>query len=196
MRLFFTIIILAIFNLASGQKKFDSLQVENILTTLPGQSSDKIDDNIIKAIQAVDRKYREISDTLFGYRSLPHTIMQTILIETSDSLTINPLIFGNKIKTVSIIFNNAELNVKVERIAKSLDGKEKNKLYEYLKNNFDHFSTKEKKLNAQPVRIRYVRFPDETFAQVGIDIYGTHYLWTIDRTKEWDVVKVKELWVY
>jgi hypothetical protein len=196
MKLFFTIIILGIFYSASGQKKFDSLQVENNLTTLPGQSSDNIDDNIIKAIQAVDRKYREISDTLFGYRSLSHTIMQTILIETSDSLTINPLTFGNKIKTVSIIFNNAELNVKVERIAKSLDGKEKNKLYEYLKNNFDHFSTKEKKLNAQPVRIRYVKFPDDRFAQVGIDIYGTHYLWTIDRTKEWDVVKVKELWVY
>ena len=55
---------------------------------------------------------------------------------------------------------------------------------------------KEKKLKAQPVRIKYVKFPDSILAQVGIDIYGAHFLWTIDRRYNWDVINVERLWVY
>jgi hypothetical protein len=203
-RPFFTILILGILNSASGQNKFDSAQLEQTLTTLPkaltpfpGEVSQvHLIDDIIKAIEAVDKKYRRVVDTLFPFKSLRHTILQTTIIETNDSLSIYPLTFGDKIKTSSVIFGNAELNTKVDRIASSLTNSEKDKLYEYLKANFDHFSTEEKKLNAQPVRIKYVKFPNNRLAQVGIDIYGAHYLWTIDKIQKWDVVKVEQLWVY
>ena len=204
MRRFFTILILGIFNSASGQNTFDSVQLEKALTTLPkgltafpGEVSQAhLKNDIIKAIEAVDKKYRQVVDTLFPFNSLRHTILQTVLIETNDNFTIYPLSFGDTIKTSSIIFNNAELNSKVDSIAKSLNSSERVKLYEYLKTNFSYFSTEKKKLNAQPVRIKYVKFPNDTLAQVGFDIYGSHYLWTIDKTQKWDVVKVEELWVY
>lgn len=196
-RFLFTILILGTFSSVSGQKKFDSARIEQSLLRLPRQANQiHSNDNIIKAIEAVDRKYRQITDTLFGYKSLRHTILQTVLIETNDSVVINPLTFGDKLKTSSIIFNHTELNAMVDRISNSLTKDEKQKFYTYLKANFDNFSTKDRKLNAQPVRIKYVKFYNDTLAQVGIDIYGTHYLWTIDKSKDWDVTKIEVLWVY
>ena len=73
---------------------------------------------------------------------------------------------------------------------------ERLKLYSYLAKSFDNFSEKKKELSPQPVRIRYIKFPDERFVKVGIDIYGKHFLWTIDKQKNWDVIKVEDLWVY
>jgi hypothetical protein len=197
MRTRLSILFLGLFLSASGQKQFDHLQVEKVLTALPRQVNQvHFNDNIIKSIEAVDRKYRVIADTLFSYKSRRHTIIQTVLIETNDSTTINPLTFGDKLETSNIIFYNQELNTKVTNIAKDLNKKERNELYEFLETNFDHFSTKEKKLKPQPVRIKYINFSNSISAKVGIDIYGTHFLWTIDRTSNWDVVKVERLWVY
>ena len=156
----------------------------------------KPDENIIRAIEAVDIKYRLIADTLYYYKSLKHTILQTIIIETNDSVSINPLTYGERIQTKNIIFNNKDLNIKVDSIARSLKKSERNKLFNYLKENFDNFSIKEKKLNPQPVRIRYIKFADANLVYVGIDIYGKHFLWTIDKTQNWNVVKVEDLWVY
>jgi hypothetical protein len=197
MRSFFTILTLLSFISARGQNLFDSVQVERILTTLPGQTvQSKPNEEIIKAIEAVDKKYRLIADTLYHYKSLKHTILQTFLIEINDSVSINPLTLGNKIHTSSIIFGNKELNIKVDSIAKSLKKSERNKLFDYLHKNFDSFSFKNKKFSAQPVRIKYIKFPDNNLVLVGMDIYGTHFLWTINKTKNWDVEKVEDLWVY
>ena len=197
MRPFFTILTVVLFISASGQKLFDSLQVEMILITLPTQTiSSKQDKDIIRAIEVVDKKYRLIADTLYYYRSLKHTILQTIFFETNDSVSINPLTFGDRLQTKSIIFNNRELNIKVDSIARSLKKSERKKLFNYLTKNFDNFSIKERKLNPQPVRIRYIKFVDTNLVHVGIDIYGKHFLWTIDKTQNWDVIKVEDLWVY
>jgi hypothetical protein len=197
MRPFFTILTVVLFISASGQKLFDSLQVEMVLMTLPTQTiSSKQDKDIIRAIEVVDKKYRLIADTLYYYRSLKHTILQTIFIETNDSVSINPLTFGDRLQTKSVIFNNIELNIKVDSIARSLKKSERKKLFNYLTKNFDNFSIKERKLNPQPVRIRYIKFVDTNLVHVGIDIYGKHFLWTIDKTQNWDVIKVEDLWVY
>jgi len=197
MRPFFTILTVLFFISASGQKLFDSLQVKNVLATLPTQKNQiSRDEDIIRAIEGVDKKYRIIADTLYNYKSLKHTIIQTTLIESNDNVSINPLTFGDKIQTESIIFNNKELNIKVDSIAKNLKRSERNKLYNYLRENFDNFSIRDKKLNPQPVRIKYIKFTDSSLVHIGIDIYGKHFLWTIDKTKNWDVVKVEDLWVY
>ena len=145
---------------SGGQKKFDSLQLERILTTIP-QHRGYFNDSVIKAIEAVDRKYREIADTLYYYKSFRHTILETTYIETSDSIAINPLAFGEKLKTSSIIFYSSLLNSKVNSISKGLNRQEKDKLYVYLHTNFDHFSTKEKKLEPKSVRIKYIKFPEQ-----------------------------------
>jgi len=197
MRTFISILILLLFVPASGQKLFDSLQVEKLLTRLPTQTiQSKSNEDIVRAIQAVDKKYRQIADTLYNYRSLKHTILQTTFIETGDNTRINPLSLGDRIQTESIIFNNKELNTKVDSIARNLKKSERNKLFNYLKENFDNFSSKEKKLNPQPVRITYIKFVDTDLVHVGIDIYGEHFMWTVDKTRNWDIVKVESLWVY
>lgn len=197
MKHYFTIVILLFFASASGQKLFDTTQIEKLLMTLPTPTSEAApNENVIRALEAVDKKYRQIADTLFSYQSLRHTILQTILIETNDSIFINPLSFGNKIHLTNIVFNNSSLNKTVDSLSKKLNGTEKEKLFRYLEKQFDNFSLKDKKLNAQPVRIKYVNFPDDKIVNVGIDIYGAHFLWTIDRNKNWDVLKVERLWIY
>ncbi|MEI9809929.1 MAG: hypothetical protein WDO16_19805 [Bacteroidota bacterium] len=197
MRSFLIILSLLFFISSRGQNLFDSLQAERILTTLPTQTIQiKADENIIKAIEAVDKKYRQIADTLYYYKSLKHTILQTINIETNDSISINPLTFGDRIQTKNIIFNNKELNIKVDSMARSLKTPERDKLLNYLNKNFDNFSIRERKLNPQPVRIRYIKFAGTNLVHVGIDIYGKHFLWTIDKTQNWNIVKVEDLWIY
>ena len=197
MRPFFTILSLLFFISSSGQNLFDSSKADIILMTLPMHSiQSKADENIIKAIEAIDKKYRQITDTLYSYKSLKHTILQTVIIETNDSVNINPLTFSDRIQTKNIIFDNKELNVKVDSMARSLKKPERQKLFNYLNKGFDNFSIKERKLNPQPVRIRYIKFVDTNLVHVGIDIYGKHFLWTIDETQNWDIVKVEDLWVY
>ena len=165
--------------------------------TMPIQTiQSKTNEDFIRAIEAVDKKYRLITDTLYNFKSLKHTILQAIIIETNDSIGINPLVLGNRIHTKNIIFNNKELNIKVDSMIRSLKKNERNKLFKFLHENFDYFSIKDKKLNSQPVRIRYIKFVDNSLVHVGIDIYGKHFLWTIDKTYNWDVVKVEDLWVY
>jgi hypothetical protein len=197
MRAFVYIISFLIYFSANGQTKFDSIQIDKLLMTLPLQQNQNTSGDIfIKAIQAVDKNYKTITDTLYRFKSLKHTILQTIYIETSDSIKINPLAFGDRLQTTNILFDNNHLNIKVDSIARKLKRNERNKFYKYLEENFDNFSSKEKKLNAQPVRIRCIKYDNPNFVNVGIDIYGRHFLWTIDMTKNWDVVKCESLWVY
>lgn len=197
MRPFIFIISLLLYSPVNGQNKFDSIQVNNVLMTLPQQQNQRVLDEIyIKAIQAVDKNYRKIADTLYYYKSLKHTMFQTIYIETSDSININPLAIGDRLQTINILFDSKYLNSKVDSIAKKLKKTERNKFYKYLEENFDNFSSKGKMLKAQPVRIKYIKYDNSDFVNVGIDIYGRHFLWTIDKTKNWDVVKCESLWVY
>lgn len=134
-------------NILYGQKLFDSSKIENHLLTLPKQTGqNSFDINIIKAIEAIDNNYRIITDTLYSYKSLKFTIFQTVLIETNDSVFINPLSLGDRIKTHNFIFNNKYLNFKVDSIAKQLIKSERLKLYSYLAKNFDNFSEEKKNL--------------------------------------------------
>jgi hypothetical protein len=197
MRHFIILTTLLFANVLYGQKPFDSSKVDKLLVTLPKQTNlITSDTNIIRAIEVVDNNYRIIVDTLYSYKSLKHTIFQTVLFETNDSVFINPLSLGGRIKTHNIIFNNKYLQSKVDSIAKQLTKEERLKLYSYLASNFDNFSEKKKKFSPQPVRLRYIKFPDNRMVQVGIDIYGRHFLWTIDKQKNWELIKVEDLWVY
>jgi hypothetical protein len=197
MKRFLSVLTILVSISASGQKLFDSLQVQRLLTTLPGRTiQQKSDEDIIRAIEVVDKKYRLIADTLYGYKSLKHTILQTVIIETNDSGSINPLALGGRIQTENILFDNNELNIKIDSIAKSLKKSERRKLFNYLHENFDNFSTKDKRLNPQPVRIRYIKFRNNSLVDVGIDIYGRHFLWTIDKNKKLGRCKSRGLMVY
>jgi len=182
---------------AGRQMLFDSLTAEEVLTALPASRNQmEADVNIIRAVEAIDKKYRQIADTLYRYKSLGHTILQAVIIGVNDSIAIDPLTFGDRIKTKNIIFNNKEINDKVDSMARRLKKTERNKLFNWLKANFDNFNFKERKLYAQPVRIKYIKFSGANLVNVGIDIYGEHFLWTIDKTQNWDVVKVEALWKY
>lgn len=192
------IIVLLLFaDILVAQRRFDSLRVKQLLTTLPGEwKVSKLDRDIIQAIHAVDRKYRKISDSLYYYKSRAHTIFQTLLIEVDSGMIINPLDYGNNLRLKNIIFASHSLDSTLTCIADALNSIEKEKLFDYLAANFDYFDYEDKKLTAKPVRIRTIKFPDKRYVHVGIDIYGRHSLWKIDREKSWDVVAVEGLWVY
>jgi hypothetical protein len=197
MRHFLIITGLLFANVTNGQRVFDSLMADKLLLTLPKPTSQiTIDVDIIKAIEVVDKNYRIIADTLYSYKSLRYTIFQAVLIETNNSVFINPLSLGDRIITQNITFNNRSLKIKIDSIAKRLTKSERLKFYSYLANNFDNFSERKREFTPQPVRLKYIKFSDKRMVQVGIDIYGSHFLWTIDREKNWDVVKVEDLWVY
>lgn len=182
---------------ANGQIKFESIQVDTLLITSTNQNTlNSSDEFYIKAIKAVDKKFRTIVDTLFSYESKQHTILQTIYIKINDSLEINPLSFRERLQTTNILFYSRALDVKVENFAKKLKRKERIKMYQHLSENYDNFSLERKKFKPQPVRIQYIKDDKHSFINVGIDIYGSHFLWTIDTTKNWDVVKCEKLWIY
>jgi hypothetical protein len=197
MKLFFFMPILFFSLTTLGQKKFAPSEVEKALLTLPRPLNKiSVDENIVKAIETVDRHFRQIADTIYAYKSLTHTIFQTIAIETNDSIYLDPLSFGDKIHLTNIVFDNYSLNRKVDSCSNILNRAERRKLYNYLLLQFDNFSMESKKLTAQPVRLKYVKFPDDQFVHIGIDIYGAHFLWTVDRYRNWGIVKVEKLWVY
>ena len=197
MKLSILLIILLFANILHGQRIFDSIKVDKQLLTLPKQKAQiRFETDIVRAIQSVDKNYRIIADTLYYYKSLKYTIFETVFIETDDSVFINPLLLGDRLKTHNIVFNNKHLSIKIDGIARRLSKVERLKLYSYLEKSYDNFSMKNKDFGPQPVRIRSIKFPDERFVKVGIDIYGKHFLWTIDKEKNWDVIKVEDLWVY
>ena len=184
-------------SIAFGQSHFDSLQLEKAMMTLPHNSNGKkVNSDIVKAIDVVNRNYRKIVDTLFYFKSLKHTIFQTVFIETDDSIYINPLDLGDEIHLTNIIFENSSMNVKLANEMTHLNKMEREKAYKYLSDQFDNFSADTKKLNAQPVRIVSIKFPNDQYAYVGMDIYGDHFQWTIDKRNYWKVIKVERLWVY
>lgn len=196
MRSCFAILIILLSASANGQNRFDSLQIEKALMTLSAQASEtNLNKDLIKAIETIDKHYRKITDTLFSYKSREHTILQTIFIETNDSVFVNPLNLGEEIRLTHIVFNNTKLNIIVDSVARHLDKTERKKLFSYLNDHFDNFSM-DKKLHAQPVRIRYIKFPSEQLVYAGIDIYGAHFLWTMDKNQNWNVIKVERLWIY
>lgn len=193
---YLTILAICLWTSAEAQQLFDSVQVEQTLTTIPGTGDDSLNMDILKAIQIVDKKFRQISDTLYKWKSYKFTIIQPVLIETNDSVKVDPFSYGEELKLTSIVFNSSEIHQKVDSIAKGLNKEEKKKMIAYLERNFDQFSGKEKRFVSKAVRIKYIKFPDKNFVHVGIDIYGAHFLWTIDRNKDWEVVSVERLQVY
>lgn len=180
-----------------SQRVFDSATTEKLLLQLPPvQKEVHTDENIISAIKAIDRKFREITDTLYSYKSLKHTLFQLVMIETNDSIFINPLLLGNELQTENILFWHPGLKIKTDSIANSLPKEERLRFIRFLQNNFDAYSENDKALAAQPVRIRYIRFSVAGIVHAGIDIYGAHFLWTIEKDKNWAVTAVEKLWVY
>ncbi len=205
MKTLFSLIFLSLSEIAFGQRIFDSLMVKESLMKLPCPKHTRslsnivfrtIEKDFIKALETVDKNFRVIADSLFNYKSLSHTILQTVLIETNGGLKIDPLKLGDKLHLANIIFENESMNVKVKSFANYLNQIEKEKLYKFLYQEFDNFWTKTYTLEAQAVRIIYVKFPDDRFIQIGIDIYGSHFLWKVDREKNWEIIEVKMLWVY
>ena len=66
MRPFVFIISILIHFSANGQAKFDSVQIDRVLMSLPLQQNQSVADEVfIKAIQAIDKNYRTIADTLY-----------------------------------------------------------------------------------------------------------------------------------
>ncbi len=108
-------------------------QSKCILTYPKQANGNPGNENIVKALATIDKHYRQIADTLYHYKSLKHTIFQTILIETNDSVYINPLSLSDKLQLTNIIFSNTALNLKVDSIARNLKQSERKKLYIYLK---------------------------------------------------------------
>lgn len=94
-----------------------------------------------------------------------------------------------------LIFYTSELNSLIASAAKKISKVQKKAFYNYLLQNFDHFSFKQKKVQAKAIAIKTITFsPNITY--VGIDFYGSHYLLSFDLNQDWRLVEAKELWLH
>src|SRR5690242_18266162 len=110
-----TILFQALWLCACAQNKLAPSQIDEVLLKLPEPTNHtNLNNDVLKAIEIVDKNYRQISDTLYYWKSFTHTIFQTIPIETNDSILISPLSFGNKLILNSIVFNNRSLNTRLK----------------------------------------------------------------------------------
>ena len=196
MKIHTTIALLFISLCSLSQTRFDSAFVERKLVTPEEPLKQEVSPDIIRAIKAVDRHYRTIVDTLYPFKSKKYTILEPVYIETDVGAQVDPLSFADKIVLSSLLFESAALNRRLRSITRKLSAGQRQSLFAYLGRSFDNFSPEDTTLKAQPVRIRYIKFPDAQFIHIGLDIYGAHFRWVADRKRKWDVVAVSELWVY
>ncbi len=120
----------------------------------------------------------------------------------SDSLfpveteLLNPLQMGLALQTTSIIFNNPYLQKLKDSLGRRLNRKERAVLNDYLFTRYDYFDPRHHRFQAKAVRILYIITGPGTLRYVGIDIYGRHFLWTLDQNMNYQVIKAEGLWVY
>ena len=202
--------------------------------------------DIINAIKAIDRKFIEVTDTLYRFKTKNHTFFQNIttqikyLVSAKRALKMTALnlekypdsyslvtfkndtikFLENKlgleyrnpypnsmfpidsmeislenIKTDHIHFNTTLVNKKIIQVAKKLNLIEQNEFFKYIKRNFTYFSEEDKIVTSTSIRVKYITLGEEN-VYVGIDIYGVHFLWTISKKQNWDVINIERLWVY
>lgn len=254
MKLPLTVFFLLLSTFVHSQKKLDTLRVDQSLLQFPTSKNPvTFDDNVVKAIEAVDRKFIFITDTLSRSKTKQHTFFQNIDVTLRylkptkiayqrikaqkkclynqkydlaffkndtlkyiqfhldnqigfnnpypqfefpmDSIQINLQESMEKINTKSIFFGAETVNENIKVFAKKLNDSKKSDLYDYLERNYTDFQKEEKELHDTTIRIQYITLGKDSI-YVGIDIYGSHYIWTIDKKKNWDVVKVVQLWKY
>lgn len=114
-------------------------------------------------------------------------------IHSVNIQSIDPLMFNQTNK--NIFFFNDKINQEIKSLFKKYKTEQRRLLDDYLLANFDHYSSKDNKIEAQSIKICTITF-DKTYVYATIDIYGTHYELTFDSTKNWTMQSVVSTWTY
>ena len=93
----------------------------------------------------------------------------------------------------NIFFFNDKINQEIKSLFKKYKAEQRRLLDDYLLANFDHYSSKDNKIETQSIKICTITF-DKTYVYATIDIYGTHYELTFDSTKNWTMQSVVSTW--
>ena len=112
-------------------------------------------------------------------------------IYSINILSIDPLMFNQTNK--NIFFFNDKINQEIKSLFKKYKAEQRRLLDDYLLANFDHYSSKDNKIETQSIKICTITF-DKTYVYATIDIYGTHYELTFDSTKNWTMQSVVSTW--
>lgn len=254
MRVFLSILFSVYCCQAAAQSRFSPSVTDSVLfSTMNRFTTVQADPEVIRILEVVDRKIRFISDTIYRYKSMKHTIFQPqfislrklvpakdatnmILTDTnryksrindlarfdydtlrflqyhlgghdlpepySDKLfpvetaLVDPLRIGPVLQTKSILFFNPFLQKLKDSLARRLPKKERVLLNDYLNSQYDYCDPRHHRFQAKAVGISYIITGPGTLRYAGIDIYGRHFLWTLDQDKNYEVIKVEGLWVY
>ncbi len=254
MRVFLSILFSIYCCQAAGQSRFNASVTDSVLfSTMNRFTLQPTNAEVIQVLQAIDRKYIAIEDTLYAFPSLKHTIVQAVFISYqtlvpakvatamilkdtnryksriydlarfdydtlrflqyhlgghdlpepySDRLfpveteLVDPLRIGPVLQTKSILFNNPFLQKLKDSLARRLPKKERVLLNDYLNREYDYCDPRHHRFQAKAVGISYIITGPGTLRYAGIDIYGRHFLWTLDQDKNYEVIKVEGLWVY
>lgn len=113
-----------------------------------------------------------------------------------ETALVDPLRIGPALQTKSILFNNPFLQKLKDSLARRLPKKERVLLNDYLNSQYDYCDPRHHRFQAKAVRIRYIITGPGQLRYAGIDIYGRHFLWTLDQSRNYEVINVEGLWVY
>lgn len=113
-----------------------------------------------------------------------------------ETALVDPLRIGPVLQTKSILFFNPFLQKLKDSLARRLPKKERVLLNDYLNSQYDYCDPRHHRFQAKAVGISYIITGPGTLRYAGIDIYGRHFLWTLDQDKNYEVIKVEGLWVY
>lgn len=88
------------------------------------------------------------------------------------------------------------INNCIRNVASRLHGHKKQAFYKYVAENYDYFSPEKKEIKSQSIRVRYITLTEGDLIYVGVDIYGTHFLISYNKRRNWALTEIKKLWTY
>lgn len=102
--------------------------------------------------------------------------------------------YTSKMNLSNLLVYDNEINFGLKLLLKN-NRKTKKEYIKYLSENIDFFNSKKKIVEPKSIGIEYIIIGCESKIYAGIDIYGSHYLLSIDKQNK-SIEKNERLWIY
>lgn len=183
--------------IAYGQTEDHLIRIEKALLAKPFQrSQDSFNSDIKGIVEAVDKNIKTIIDSLYSRKSRKYIIFQSVPMTIDDTASVESLLLFEHVDTKNILVNTGLLNARLDSVVHKIDVVERKRLYAFLSNSFENFSKEQERFEPQPIRLKYIKFLTGAVANIGMDIYGAHFLLTIRKEGYWNVTRVEIVSTY